>query len=413
MRNSFYYGWVIVATSFVTLTTYGVFYSQGLFFEPLMTQFQWSRVEVSLAFTIYMATYTTAALPMGWLYDRYGPRPPLMIASILVGGGIALCSQVTALWQLYLLFGVVAGVGFGAIYPVPVATVVKWFLKRRGMAVGIVTSGGGVGMFVMPRIIEPLISSYSWQAAFLVIGLMFMVLIGVSALAMKDIPKGSNYMTGAASQPEDIDAVPADMPHGKDMTPRQALRDRAFWMFYLAFIFAVAADRMASLEVIDYGRSVGLSRSTAAGALGFMGLGSIGGRLFIGTLSDRLGRRATLTMCFTLQGLVLLAVPWVGGAAMLSAAMGVLGLAYGGFVALYGPIVGEAFGLTHLGKILGLSFTNGIWAAILGPLVLGGYLVDITGGYQWSFILGGVSCGIAAVLTLAARPTTTTLPEGG
>ena len=98
---------------------------------------------------------------------------------------------------------------------------------------------------------------------------------------------------------------------------------------------------------------------------------------------------------------------------MLSATMCILGLAYGGFVALYGPIVGEAFGLTHLGKILGLSFTNGIWAAILGPLVLGGYLVDITGGYQWSFILGGVSCGIAAVLTFAARPTTTTLPEGG
>ncbi|MDP7240484.1 MAG: MFS transporter, partial [Dehalococcoidia bacterium] len=138
MRKGFYYGWVIVATSFVTLTTYGVFYSQGLFFEPLMTHFQWSRAEVSLAFTIYMATYTSAALPMGWLYDHYGPRPPLMIASILVGGGIALCSQVTALWQLYLLFGVVAGVGFGAIYPVPVATVVKWFLKRRGMAVGIV-----------------------------------------------------------------------------------------------------------------------------------------------------------------------------------------------------------------------------------------------------------------------------------
>ncbi|MDP6510993.1 MAG: MFS transporter, partial [Dehalococcoidia bacterium] len=352
------------------------------------------------------------ALPMGWLYDRYGPRPPLMIASILVGGGIALCSQVTALWQLYLLFGVVAGVGFGAIYPVPVATVVKWFLKRRGMAVGIVTSGGGVGMFVMPHITEPLISSYSWQAAFMVIGLMFMVLIGVSALAMKDVPKGSNYVIGVVSQPEDTEAVPTGTPHGKDMTPRQALRDRAFWMFYLAFIFAVAADRMASLEVIDYGRSIGLPRAAAAGALGFMGLGSIGGRLFIGTLSDRLGRRATLTMCFALQGLALLAVPSVGGAAMLSTTMCILGLAYGGFVALYGPIVGEAFGLTHLGKILGLSFTNGIWAAILGPLVLGGYLVDITGGYQWSFILGGVSCGIAAVLTFAARPTTT-LPEGG
>lgn len=412
MGDRFFYGWVIVAASFVTLTTYGVFYSQGLFFEPLMAEFEWSRSQVSLAFTIYMATYTLSALPMGWLYDRYGPRLPLGIASVLVGGGIALCSQVSSLWQLYLLFGVVAGVGFGAIYPVPVATVIKWFLKRRGMAVGIVASGGGVGIFVLPRIIEPLIGAYSWQAAFLVIGLMFFVLIGLSALVMRSSPEEMALKAREANE-RATQATPADPPAGRDMTPRQVLRTRAFWTFYLAFTLVVAADRMASLEIIDFAGSQGLSRAAAAGALGFMGLGAIVGRLFMGALSDRLGRRNTLTLCFALQGLVLLTMTLTEGRAMLSISMAVLGLAYGGFVALYGPIMGEFFGLTHMGKIIGLSFTNGIWAAILGPYILGGYLVDVTGSYQWSFALAGVACIVAAFLSLLAHPPAPATPKAG
>jgi MFS family permease len=413
MGDRFFYGWVIVAASFVTLTTYGVFYSQGLFFEPLMAEFEWSRSQVSLAFTIYMGTYTLAAVPMGWLYDRYGPRLPLGIASVLVGGGIALCSQVSSLWQLYLLFGVVAGVGFGAIFPVPVATVVRWFLKRRGMAVGIVTSGGGVGIFVLPRIIEPLIGAYSWQEAFLAIGLMFFVLIGLSALVMKGRPEETGLKGRGAEERLAAQATPADPPEERDMTPRQALGTRAFWMFYLAFIFVVAADRMASLEIIDFAGSRGLSRAAAAGALGFMGLGAIVGRLFMGALSDRLGRRHTLTLCFALQGLVLLSMTLAEGRAVLSASMAVLGLAYGGFVALYGPIMGEFFGLTHMGKIMGLSFTNGIWAAILGPLILGGYLVDVTGNYQWSFVLAGVACIVAALMAFLIQPPAPATPEGG
>ncbi len=175
-------------------------------------------------------------------------------------------------------------------------------------------------------------------------------------------------------------------------------------MLYLAVIFAAGSDRMASLGIIDYAGGMGVSRTAAAGALGFMGLGGIAGRLFMGTLSDRLGRKNTLALCFGLQGLTLLVASAASGAAMLSALMGVMGLAYGGFVALYGPILGEFFGLAHMGKIIGLSFTNGILAAILGPYILGGYLVDATGGYQWSFILAGVACGAGALLAFLSRP---------
>lgn len=412
MANRLSYGWVIVAASFVTLTTYGVFYSQGLFLAPLMERFEWSRAEVSLAFTIYMATYTLAALPMGWLYDRYGPRVPLGIAAVLVGGGIAVCSLTTSLWQLYLFFGVVAGVGFGAIYPVPVATVVKWFVRRRGMAVGIVTSGSGVGIFLLPRVIERLIGSSGWEATFLAIGLAFFVLIGLSALVMRESREGTGGEVRGTRGIGGTAPTHAEPGPSQSLTPRQALRTQAFWMLYLAIIFAAATDRMASLQVIDYAGSLGIPRGAAAGALGFMGLGGIAGRLFMGTLSDRLGRKNTLALCFTLQGLALLALSVANGAAMLSLLMGILGLAYGGFVALYGPIMGEFFGLAHMGKVMGLSFTNGIWAAILGPYILGGYLVDATGSYQWPFILAGVACGAAAVLAfLAHPPTPATLPR--
>src|SRR4030042_2062009 len=101
-----FYGWFIVFLAFLSLTTYGVFYSYSAFITPLEAQLQTTRAGISAAYTIFLSVYSLFAIPMGWLSDRYGPRRTLWLAAVLIGGGMVLCSTITALWQFSLLFGV-------------------------------------------------------------------------------------------------------------------------------------------------------------------------------------------------------------------------------------------------------------------------------------------------------------------
>lgn len=297
-----FYSWLIVAFSFLSLTTYGVFYAYGVFFKPMMEEFGWSRAATSHPFSLYMVVYTLSALLMGWLADRFGPSLPLGLASLLIGGGVALSSQVASLEQFYLLYGVVAAFGFGAIFIVPVTATVKWFHTRRGLAVGIVTSGGRVGILGIPLLSQYLIQAYSWRGAFLILGAAYFLINALAAFIIK-------------GQPGDVGLAPygqegamADQTPAQGLSPRHAMRTLSFWTLYLAFIFPIATDRMTAVHVVAYATDRGIDPAAAAGALSALGAGGIVGRLFWGYLSDRLGRKSVLTLVFATQALGLLAL---------------------------------------------------------------------------------------------------------
>ena len=165
-----YYGWIVVFLAFMSLTTYGLFFSYSVFLEPLETQLQASRTAISAVYTIYMAVYSACAIPMGLLSDKYGPKKILWLAAFLIGSGISLCSLATSVWQLYLFFGIIAALGHGAVFVAPISTVNRWFRRRRGLAAGIAISGLGVGLLVVPPITSQIVNMYGWQAAFIILG---------------------------------------------------------------------------------------------------------------------------------------------------------------------------------------------------------------------------------------------------
>lgn len=383
MRLPFFYGWAIVAVSSLTLTTYGLFYSFSVFFKPLMEEFGWSRGETASAFTIYLAVYTLSAFPMGWLLDRHGPRLPLFLTSLFIGTGFVLLSQIQALWQLYLLFGVVAAFGHGAVYLVPVSTTVRWFNRRRGLVVGIVTSGDGMGILLISLLAQRLIQGYGWRTAFLVLGVLFFALNALSALVVRRHPKEMGLEPYGGSQGEGK----AASGEGRDLTLREAVRTQAFLLLYFSFVLVVAAHRMVMVHLVPLATDLGVTAAVAAGALGMVGLGGVGGRLAIGALSDRIGCRRALLLSFVLVSLSFIALLAARQAAAFYGVMLLLGFGYGGFVALFGPLMGELFGVAHLGKIIGVAFTNGALAGLLGP-ALAGFLFDLTGSYQWPLRLG-------------------------
>ena len=141
----------------------------------------------------------------------------------------------------------------------------------------------------------------------------------------------------------------------------------------------------------------------AAGALTLLGAGNTAGRALMGGISDKLGRKQTLILCYALQGVVLFGFLGVSKVWMLYIVTGLLGLCYGGYAAVFAPLVGEFFGLAHSGKLIGIYMTVGVFSGVLGP-ALAGWLFDVTGTYEVAFIIAGALALAAVALVLVSKP---------
>src|SRR4030042_1356507 len=144
--NQPFYGWVVAfAAMFIIFAGYGIQYSFGVFFKPVLTDFGWSRAATAGALSLYMVAHGISSVFMGGLADKYGARRPAMAGGVLFGLAMVLLSRLSAIWQLYVLWGLAAGVATGAMYAPLAATISKWFTKKRGSALGVMTSGIGTG----------------------------------------------------------------------------------------------------------------------------------------------------------------------------------------------------------------------------------------------------------------------------
>ena len=142
-----YYGWIVVAACFICCMTYGTFYTFGIFFKPLQDQFGWSYTLTSSVQSIHIIIYIISSFVVGWATDRFGPRWPLILCALCVGVGYLLCSRIQSIGQLYLFYSI-ASMGAGLVWSLPLSIVQRWFIERRGLAVGITVSGIGIGTFV-------------------------------------------------------------------------------------------------------------------------------------------------------------------------------------------------------------------------------------------------------------------------
>lgn len=406
-RWPFYYGWVIVSISFFILTTYGIFFSYGVFFKPMINEFGWSRAHTSSVFSIFMIVYSFAAIPMGWLFDRYGPRIPLYLSTLFIGVGFPLCSYTNHLWQLCLFFGLIAAAGHGAVYVVPVSTVVRWFMDRRGMAVGIVVAGLGAGISAVPPIAERLIFVYGWRTTFIVLGFAYAGIHLIGATILRKSPEEVGLKPYGTLDPG-IDAPPSraivsSSAEDMDLTVWEAVKARSFWMLYLSILFAFAAESLAMVHVVPFAQDMGIKSTIAVGSMTILGVGSMVGRIVMGTLSDRIGRKTTMGMAYLLQGMMMFCLLGTRNITSLYIVMAIMGLSYGGWAAVFAPLTGEYFGLSHMGKVLAVIFTSSAFSGILGPF-LAGYIFDVTGSYQWAFIIAGSICLLAVILSFLIRP---------
>ena len=195
----FFYGWIIVIAAFlVTFISFSIRYSFGIFSVSLLEEFEKSGWTETLIFGAPLFSTIVGGLSnivMGRLSDRYGPKITFGVNGFLMGLGLVLCSQIAALWQLYVFSGLLIGVGLGVSFAPTMATTSRWFIKRRGLALGIVTSGIGIGTLVMSPVITYFISVYGWRSAYLVVGFVAWIILISAAFMLKSGPVENNALS--------------------------------------------------------------------------------------------------------------------------------------------------------------------------------------------------------------------------
>jgi MFS family permease len=331
--------------------------------------------------------YSAFGLVAGRLTDRWGPRIVIASGGVLLGAGLAGMSAVTALWQPYVLYGAVAALGMSTAYVPCNATVVRWFVRRRGLAVGVASAGGSVGAFVLPPVALWLVSALGWRRAYLVFGAaIFLALTGVACVMRRDPESLGLHPDGAAP------AAPAGAFGG--WTVREAVRLREFWMLFSVFGLSWTAIFIPLVHLVPLARDLGIEPLRAAILVSALGIAAVAGRLVMGWLSDRVGRRPILAVALAAQAVSFLAL---GRAATLPALAGatlLFGFSYGTVSVIFPAMVADFFGRAHAGSLVGLVFGLAGPTAALGP-VGAGWIYDRLGSYA-------VACWISAAANLVA-----------
>ncbi|MFC1902177.1 MFS transporter [Chloroflexota bacterium] len=397
-RTRFFYGYVIVGTAFIIMTlTFGANYTFGVFIEPLIAEFGWTRAAISGAYAVLTLVAGFWGIFAGRISDRLGPKIVGVIGGFCLGLGFVLMSQVTALWQVYLIYGLIIPAGIGGCWPVFIATVVKWFAARRGLITGIVAAGVGFGTMITPPLATWLISIYDWRATYGIVGIGTMVLIIAASLFHKRDP----YQIGQV--PHGIEKQRAAAPP-REFAFRQVVRTRQFWMvcgIYFCFGYCLHS---VMVHIVPHATGTGISPASAASILAAIGSASIIAKLIVGMASDRLGIKLTLTLALALLTATFIWLQSAGELGELYLFGIIFGFAYGGTMTMQPLLLAELFGLGSLGIIVGsVTFSYTVGSAI-GPLIAG-HIFDITASYRPAFIICAVMAVIAIILTLPVRPT--------
>jgi MFS family permease len=371
----------------------GVFLSFGVFLDPLIHEFGWSNATTSATYSIYWITMSYSGLVMGSLADRHSPRIILGLSGFLVGLGMVLSSHVTQVWQLYLSFGIIGGIGAGGLWIPATSTVMRWFNEGRSLdlAVSVVSTGVGVGTLIMAPLAGYSIALFGWRQGYLLIGILAWGMTALAAALIR-IPKATPRGKSTLSLSDSI---------------REIVRSRTFWILLLAYGLGVGIARqdvMVHLASFLAGKQ-GFAYSTGALSLAVVGAGSILGRLSFGGLASKIGENRILPFCFLLQGLS--TILFVLSQDVLSTYLLslVFGMAYGGSVPQFPLILRKRFGMRYFGAAFGLLLSGAGIGAVIGPTLIGGHMYDLTNSYLLSFLADGsislTAAGLGSLLVFS------------
>jgi OFA family oxalate/formate antiporter-like MFS transporter len=372
-------------------------YGWTLFVNPINEKYQWGRTAIQVAFTIFVVTETWLVPIEGYLVDKYGPRPVVVVGGLLCAGAWALNSVASSLPQLYIA-AAIGGVGAGAVYGTCVGNALKWFPNRRGLAAGITAAGFGAGSAATVVPIASMIKSGGYEATFLWFGLGQGVIVFILGLALLAPP--ATLLATAKSAVKSV---------VYNATPREVVGSPVFWVMYLMFVMMAAGGLMATAQLGPIAKDFGLHDSPVSllgltlPALTFAltidrvlnGLT----RPFFGWISDRIGRENTMFIAFAIEAIGILALSKYGHTPVAFVLLtGIVFFAWGEIYSLFPATCGDTYGPKFAATNAGLLYTAKGTAALLVPLT--SVVTAMTGSWHAVFMLASGMAAVAALLAL-------------
>ena len=395
-----FYGFVIAVAAFVVLfSSYGVRFAYGVFFKPMAQELGFSAAATSAAYSISFFLEGVFSLISGGLADRFGPRKVVSVSTILVVVGYCLMPLTHTLWQLYLFYGVIVGVGMGAMFVPLVSMTARWFNARRNLMTGLVSSGAGAGMLIIPASTSHLIGAYGWRASFVIMG----VFVLISVLAAAQFMKRDPAEIGAVPYGESKNPPSKELHNATGHAFREALRLPQFWtIFLMAFWFGVFAMSY-TVHIVPDAINSGMAPTAAAHILATTGALLIVGRILLGTLADKTGNKPVFILCFVLSCGAFLFISFVHTHWAFFVLAVLIGIAQGGIGTSMSPITASLFGLKSHGLIFGCVGLGNTFGAAVGPL-LAGYIFDLTASYHIALLLCAAACLAGLFFASLIRP---------
>ena len=404
-RDKIFYGWYIVGASLILIIMDGLLlYSFGVFLPYLNEEFGLSRAAGSSIFSLRSFVLAFSLTIAGKLVDKYDPRAVIFSGGIIAALGLLLSGFATEEWHLYLFYGFLIGLGDGVFYITCVVVVSRWFVKKRALAIGIITTGIPLSGLITNPLTAWLISTFGVRNAFFALALIIFLSL-LSVFVLRGYPEEKKLKPygeedNDISRDQTVKAAPKNVEDWKTL---EAISTPTFWLMYAMYFLAFTTFLIIVIHLFNFALDLGISPLVASGAPAAIGVGSLIGRVSLSALlTEILDSKRVLFFCFLLQGssiFLLLAFNETWSFYLFGL---LFGFFYSGTVPIFPTLLGRFFGLSSIGAIYGFFGTSYSVAAIGGPLIAG-YIHDVTGSYVYPFIIAILFCYLASTLTFLVK----------
>ncbi len=404
-RKKIFYGWYIVGAALVLIIMDGLLlYSFGVFLPYLNEEFGFSLAMGSSIFSFRSLVLAFSLTLAGRLVDKYDPRVVVFSGGVITALGVLLSGLATEAWQLYLFYGFMVGLGDGVLYITGVALVSRWFIKKRTLVIGIITTGIPLSGLIANPLTAWLISSFGVRNAFF--ALAGIIMIGIlSAFVLRGYPEEKNLKPYGEDDSNSNKKEPLNnrSQGNGDWKALEAIGTTTFWLLYAMYFFGFTTFLIVVIHLFNFATDLGILPIVASGAPAAIGVGSLVGRVMLTAIVTKiLESRKVLLYCFLLQGssiFLLIGIEQTWAFYLFGL---LFGFFYSGTVPIFPALLARYFGLSALGTIYGFFGSSYSLAAIGGPLIAG-YIHDITGSYLYPFLIAILFCYIAASLTFLVK----------
>lgn len=390
-------GWRVTVFAILINLASGFIYAWSVWAAALIEELNFTRTEAILPYTVALAVLALMLVPGGKLFDKFGPRMVAVAGGIFITLGMIMASLQVTILGLVFWFGLIVGTGAGISYGVSIPSAVSWFPPaQRGLVSGLVVAGLGLAAAYAAPLAQLIINSVGVQKTFMIYGVVFGILVCLFGLGLR-LPSPNHIPAGTP----DLSAGREILDTG-EFSPLEMMCTPSFWLIWFMYCFGAVAGLMVIGHIaIISGIQAGLKWGFVLVAI--LAVFNSGGRIIGGFISDKIGRKITLTMMFILQAVNMLLFTNYTTAVSLTIGVCITGIAYGSLLAIFPVITYDYYGMENRGINYGLVFTAFGAAGIIGPLTAG-KIADVMGTYDLAYIAAAVILGLAAIMALFLKP---------